>query len=109
MKRVGRVSLAQLRAERVVRLYYPPYDVCVVLDGDAVYAIEDACNHAGASLSEGAVAEGCISCPMHGYAFRLSDGVLVRPEGLCDDQRTFRVTEEDDEVVIDDVFELEIR
>lgn len=108
MKLVGRVSLARLRTEGLVRLAYPPFDVCVGLVDGAPYAVEDGCNHAGASLSEGRLDGERLSCPMHGYVFSLKNGQLLAPKGLCDDQRTFRVTIEGDDVVVEDDFELSV-
>jgi nitrite reductase (NADH) small subunit/3-phenylpropionate/trans-cinnamate dioxygenase ferredoxin subunit len=43
------------------------------VDGN-FYAIDDACPHMGASLSGGAVEDGCVTCPWHAWRFRLSDG-----------------------------------
>lgn len=79
---------------------YPPYDVVVVAQGDEIFALEDACNHAGASLSEGDVDHSCISCPMHGYLFSLRTGELVAPKGLCGPQRTYRVEQRNREVLV---------
>jgi len=73
----------------MVRLSYPPFHVLVTLVDDVPCAIEDACNHAGASLSEGDREGPCVSCPMHGYVFELATGRLVRPRALCGDQRLF--------------------
>jgi nitrite reductase/ring-hydroxylating ferredoxin subunit len=71
----------------MVRLEYPPFHVLVSLVDGVPRAIEDACNHAGASLSEGE-RRGClVECPMHGYLFDLGTGELVAPSGLCADQR----------------------
>ena len=86
----------------MVRLAYPPFDVLVTEVAGDVVAIEDACNHAGASLSEGYVTRGgaCIACPMHGYVFELKTGKLLEPRGLCGDQRTFAVTREGSDVLI---------
>jgi nitrite reductase/ring-hydroxylating ferredoxin subunit len=91
---VGRVPLSSLRGGELVRIPYEPFHVLVALvDVDArapvAVAIEDACNHAGASLSEGERHGDCVSCPMHGYVFELRTGRLVEPRGLCSDQRTF--------------------
>ncbi len=102
MKRVGSVPVSALQGGVMVRLAYPPYDVLVTMvDGEPV-AIEDGCNHAGASLSEGDRDDACVRCPMHGYLFDLRSGKLVAPEGLCDDQRTFRAVVEGDDVVVYD-------
>lgn len=101
-KLVGRVPRASLESGEPVRVEYPPYDVLVALVDGVPRAIEDACNHAGASLSEGPIENGCIMCPQHGYVFSLVSGKLVAPLGLCDDQRTFVTEIDGDDVVIYD-------
>ena len=105
-KLVGRVKLAELREKGHLRLAYPPFDVLVAYEDGEVFAIEDACNHAGASLSEGWVENKCAVCPMHGYVFDLRNGQLLRPRGLCSDQRSYRVAIEDDDVVVRDDVEI---
>lgn len=100
MTYVGRVPRSSLEGGRVERLAYPPFDVLVALVGDEPRAIEDACNHAGASLSEGERDGDCVACPMHGYVFEIATGRLVRPRGLCDDQRTFVARFEGDDVTV---------
>lgn len=84
----------------MLRLPYEPFHVLVALVGGQPAAIEDACNHAGASLSEGDRKGDCVSCPMHGYVFDLRTGRLVEPAGLCSDQRTFVARFEGDEVCV---------
>jgi nitrite reductase/ring-hydroxylating ferredoxin subunit len=97
---VGRVPRSELEGGQMVRLTYPPFDVLVaIVDGEPC-ALEDACNHAGASLTEGDRQGGCISCPMHGYVFEIATGRLVRPRGLCDDQRSFVARFEGDDVAV---------
>jgi nitrite reductase/ring-hydroxylating ferredoxin subunit len=82
------------------RLEHPPFHVLVALVDGIPCAIEDACNHAGASLSEGERSGGCVACPMHGYIFELASGRLVAPRGLCDDQRCFVACVVGDDVVV---------
>ena len=72
----------------------------VALVGGGACAIEDACNHAGASLSEGDREGDCVTCPMHGYAFDIATGRLLRPLGLCGDQRTLVARIEGEDVVV---------
>ena len=105
-KLVGRIKLEDLKAKGTVRLEYPPFDVLVAWVDGNVFAIEDACNHAGASLAEGWLEDKCVVCPMHGYVFDLADGKLLRPKGLCGDQRVYHATIEGAEVVIHDDFAL---
>ena len=89
--RVGSVPLRALADGAMVRLEYPPFHVLVSLVDGIPCAIEDGCNHAGASLSEGE-RRGClVECPMHGYLFDLGTGQLIAPPGLCGDQRTFEI------------------
>ena len=38
------------------------------------YAIDDTCPHMGASLSDGWVENGVVTCPLHYWRFRLADG-----------------------------------
>jgi nitrite reductase/ring-hydroxylating ferredoxin subunit len=112
MKLVGRVPLAALEDGKLVRIPYPPFDVLVTTAGGKPVAIEDACNHAGASLSTGtrsSLRPDCVVCPMHGYVFDLRDGHVVVPQGLCDDQRTFVTTVEGSDVVVWDPVEITIR
>jgi 3-phenylpropionate/trans-cinnamate dioxygenase ferredoxin component len=105
-KIVARVKLADMKDKGTIRLEYPPFDILVAFVDGQVYAIEDACNHAGASLAEGWLEDNCVVCPMHGYVFDLANGKLLRPRGLCGDQRTYRVSIEGEDVVILDDFQL---
>lgn len=107
-KEVGRVALAELKKSGLVRLAYPPFDVLVACVEGEMFAIEDACNHAGASLAEGWIEGECVVCPMHAYVFELRTGRLDRPKGLCGDQRTYEVRLEGDTVVVYDTFHLVI-
>jgi len=105
-KFVARVKLDEVKEKGTVRLDYPPFDVLVAYVDGQFYAIEDACNHAGASLAEGWLEDMCVVCPMHGYVFDLASGKLLRPRGLCSDQRTYRVSLEGDDLVILDDFQI---
>ena len=110
-KVIARVPRAKVDAETLVRIDHPPFDVLVVKAEDRYYAIEDACNHAGAMLTEGARSVArphCVVCPMHGYVFDIRTGALVAPRGLCADQRRFETVIECDEVVVWDPVDITI-
>jgi nitrite reductase/ring-hydroxylating ferredoxin subunit len=102
MKLVGRVRQAELEGGAMRRLEWPPFHVLVTLVDGEPHAIEDACNHAGASLSEGRRQGACVTCPMHGYRFDLRSGRLLEPRGLCDDQRPFEARLDGEDVVVFD-------
>jgi 3-phenylpropionate/trans-cinnamate dioxygenase ferredoxin component len=108
MKLVARVKLDEVKASGMVRVPHPPFDVLVAWVDGEVFAIEDACNHAGASLAEGWLEDKCVVCPMHGYVFDLADGALLRPKGLCSDQRRYIAKVEGEEVAVYDDFSLTI-
>lgn len=42
--------------------------------GDAFFAIENACPHAGFPLCEGPVSGGVVTCPAHGFEYDLRTG-----------------------------------
>jgi nitrite reductase/ring-hydroxylating ferredoxin subunit len=97
---VARVAKDALEDGKPVRVPYPPFDIVVVRTGEQFLAIEDACNHSGASLAAGAVSGTEISCPLHGYVFDLRSGALLRPKRLCGPQRAFDTEVQGDEVLI---------
>jgi nitrite reductase/ring-hydroxylating ferredoxin subunit len=48
--------------------------VAVVRNGERVYAMVNACTHAGYFLTPGRIKDGTVDCPGHGAVFRLDDG-----------------------------------
>ena len=109
MRLVGRVPRASVANGELVRLDYPPWHVLVALVEGEPYAIEDSCNHAGASLADGSRDGDCVLCPMHGYVFSLRSGELLIPKGLCDNQRRFTAIVEGEDVVVWDSVEIAIK
>jgi len=49
-------------------------EIGVFRSGDAYFAIENACPHAGVPLSEGSVDECIVTCPAHGFQYDLRTG-----------------------------------
>lgn len=43
------------------------------------YALKDSCPHANLPLVDGALADGTVTCPFHGWTFDLADG--TGPQG----------------------------
>jgi nitrite reductase (NADH) small subunit/3-phenylpropionate/trans-cinnamate dioxygenase ferredoxin subunit len=48
--------------------------VAVFADKGAYHAIDDVCPHMGASLGDGYLENGIVTCPWHAWRFRLADG-----------------------------------
>ena len=47
-------------------------------------ASADKCAHMSGPLSDGEIADGCVTCPWHGSAFRLGDGTVARGPATAD-------------------------
>jgi len=75
----------------VARLVDPPVGpVAVYHFSGKVYAAADVCPHAGARLSEGAIEDTIITCPLHGSQFDVRTGERLR--GPADVEiKTYRV------------------
>lgn len=60
------------------------YRLAVFLSHGQAFVLDDACPHAGASMSGGWVKDGCAVCPRHLWRFNLQDGTLdgTNAEGL---------------------------
>jgi nitrite reductase/ring-hydroxylating ferredoxin subunit/uncharacterized membrane protein len=52
--------------------------VVAVRTGDQVQVLADRCSHMSGPLSDGELADGCLTCPWHGSVFRLADGSVAR-------------------------------
>jgi len=67
----------QLESGKPVKLEKNGKTICVTRVGDEVFAIDDACSHSEASLSEGDVTDFKIECWLHGAEFDLRTGEAV--------------------------------
>jgi nitrite reductase/ring-hydroxylating ferredoxin subunit/DMSO/TMAO reductase YedYZ heme-binding membrane subunit len=53
--------------------------IAVFRDGELIGAITNLCAHQNGPLGEGRIIDGCVTCPWHGYQYRLSDGCAPAP------------------------------
>ena len=71
---VSVAQLDQIPSDRGLRVEVDGIAIGLYRVGDAVYAMEDACPHAGVALSKGSL-EGCvITCRAHGWPFDVRTG-----------------------------------
>jgi nitrite reductase/ring-hydroxylating ferredoxin subunit/uncharacterized membrane protein len=63
---------------RPVRKIVGEVPVVAVRTGDQVQVLADRCSHMSGPLSDGELADGCLTCPWHGSIFRLADGSVAR-------------------------------
>jgi nitrite reductase/ring-hydroxylating ferredoxin subunit len=68
--------------------------VVAVRTGGAVHVMADRCSHMSGPLSDGELADGCLTCPWHGSVFRITDGSVARGPATAP-QPAFQVREAD--------------
>ncbi len=49
--------------------------------GEQIHAVDNACPHEGAPLTQGSVQDGVITCPWHGWTFNACSGCSLDPAG----------------------------
>lgn len=69
--------------------------------GEGYRAINDLCPHMGASLAEGYVENGAVTCPWHAWRFCLKDGLWLDSPKSSVRTDTYAVRVEGDELLIE--------
>jgi nitrite reductase/ring-hydroxylating ferredoxin subunit/DMSO/TMAO reductase YedYZ heme-binding membrane subunit len=62
-------------------------------------AVSNACAHQNGPLGEGRVIDGCVTCPWHGYQYRLEDGCAPPP--FTERLATYNLRLDDGHVLLD--------
>ncbi len=62
-------------------------------------AVSNLCAHQNGPLGEGRVVDGCITCPWHGFQYRLADGCAPPP--YSEKLATYRLRLEGGQVLLD--------
>ncbi|HTC17783.1 MAG TPA: Rieske 2Fe-2S domain-containing protein, partial [Stellaceae bacterium] len=53
--------------------------IAVFRDGNIIGALTNLCAHQNGPLGEGRIVDGCVTCPWHGFQYRLDDGCAPPP------------------------------
>ncbi|MET7298908.1 Rieske (2Fe-2S) protein [Embleya sp. NPDC005575] len=69
--------LSALPDGKPARRFLDETPLVVVRSGSEAHVLADRCSHLSGPLSEGEVADGCVTCPWHGSVFSLADGEVV--------------------------------
>jgi nitrite reductase/ring-hydroxylating ferredoxin subunit len=72
------MTAADLPEGKPVRQMLGEVPVVAVRSGGAIRVLADRCSHMSGPLSEGELADGCLTCPWHGSVFRVADGSVAR-------------------------------
>lgn len=73
--------------------------IAVFRDGNQIGAVTNLCAHQNGPLGEGRIVDGCITCPWHGYQYRLDDGCAPPP--FTEKLVTYRVRHEGGVIAVD--------
>jgi nitrite reductase/ring-hydroxylating ferredoxin subunit/DMSO/TMAO reductase YedYZ heme-binding membrane subunit len=73
--------------------------IAVFRQGGRLSAVSNVCAHQNGPLGEGRIIDGCITCPWHGFQFRLEDG--CSPPPYSDKIPTYRLRLEGGVVEVD--------
>lgn len=56
-------------------------EILLIQCGDEIFAIDSVCPHMGAPLQEGKVENKCLTCPWHGWEFKVETGKCITSPG----------------------------
>lgn len=73
--------------------------IAVFRDGNQIGALTNLCAHQNGPLGEGCIANGLVTCPWHGYEYRLEDGCAPPP--FTEKLETYRVRLRDGIIEVD--------
>jgi nitrite reductase/ring-hydroxylating ferredoxin subunit/uncharacterized membrane protein len=72
------MTAAELPEGKLVRRMLGEVPVVAVRTGGVVHVLAERCSHMLGPLSDGELADGCLTCPLHGSMFRIADGSVAR-------------------------------
>jgi nitrite reductase/ring-hydroxylating ferredoxin subunit len=91
--------LDHLKPDYPLRVRIGAHDIAIYLFDGEVYATDNICTHAYASLAEGLVDGDTVECPLHGACFNFRTGqALTGPTSV--DLRTYPVRVEEGSVMV---------
>jgi nitrite reductase/ring-hydroxylating ferredoxin subunit/DMSO/TMAO reductase YedYZ heme-binding membrane subunit len=73
--------------------------IAVYRDGDQIGALSNLCAHQNGPIGEGCIIDGLVTCPWHGYQYRLADGCAPPP--FTEKLVTYRVRMRNGEIEVD--------
>jgi nitrite reductase/ring-hydroxylating ferredoxin subunit len=73
--------------------------IAVYRDGDQIGAFSNLCAHQNGPIGEGCIIDGLVTCPWHGYQYRLADGCAPAP--FTEKLVTYRVRLRDGNIEVD--------
>src|SRR2546421_7198009 len=92
-------SLAKVREAGRVVVSLGGHTICLLAEGDEIFAVDNRCPHMGFPLHRGTVSDGILTCHWHHARFDLCTGGTF--DQFADELRRFPVEIEGDDVYVD--------
>jgi len=92
-------SLDELREAGRLVTHVDGHTICLLAEGDSVYAVDNRCPHMGFPLQRGTVSDGILTCHWHHARFDLCTGGSF--DQWADELRRFPVEVDGDDVYVD--------
>lgn len=67
-------TLDQLPVGKAVDVAVGDEQIALYNVGGKIYATTDICPHSGGSLGQGELCDGIVTCPLHGWKFKVESG-----------------------------------
>ena len=93
------VKAGQLDEDEAMQVIIEGKEVAIINLGGEIYAMDDICSHAYASMSDGYIEGDCIECPLHGAQFNIKTGKAETPPATVA-LATYEVKIEGDDIMV---------
>ena len=92
-------KLGELDVDEAMKVMVGRAEIALYNLGGEIYATDDICSHAFASLAEGFIENGKIECPLHGGCFDIKTGKALTPP-VTDDLKTYEVKIDGEQILV---------
>ncbi len=92
-------TTSDLDEDEAMQVVVEGKELALINLGGELFALDDICTHAYASMSDGYIEGNCIECPLHGAQFDVRTGKAETPPAT-EDLVSYQVKVEDGDVFI---------
>lgn len=92
-------TTSDLDEDEAMQIVVEGKEIALINRGGELFALDDICTHAYASMSDGYIEGDCIECPLHGAQFDIKTGKAVTPPAT-EDLASYGVKVEDGDVYV---------
>ena len=101
MEKISVCKTTDVEHGKMIKVSVNGIDILIVNVNGNYFATDDTCTHSGASLSEGKLKDGVITCDWHAAEFDCKNGKLVKFPVKIRDLTVYQVTIESNNILIE--------